>query len=577
MLTKTSMRSPVTLSRLVRLGSYLLAIGILMGPLSCMGGDAEGTGAGNSNGGSNLGTSGAQDIGLFRQILESGGIPGENTLDANGFFSEHVTELPDPDCGQAICLHGMLAVHRDWVWDGYQATLQLGMNTTLDASDVTARPRDLVVVVDTSGSMVTENKMAYVKEGLHLLVDALSPEDRLALVRYDSVVHVLSTLTEPADATELHGLIDGLYPAGATNFYGGLEVGLQLALDAVTLEREGRVIMLSDGQPTTGVTTNTLAIIGMAEGYIADGIGITTIGVGMDINVDLMRGLAERGAGNFYFLESAAAIDEVFNQELDFFVTPVAFDLELEVVSGAAYRLGEVVGTRLWETDGFRGSISIPAVFLASRRSASDPPAEDPRRRGGGSAILLDLIPVEAWQELANPRRMAELRLRFRPAGSEEIFEQVVVVQNPQDPGVAEELPLVSHSAMVKNHAMYNIFLGLREACRLAVWRHDYSLWVLKELETRASAWNQEWQDEDIAADLLLIHRFMTNLEALGARAVDPNDEGYEECGYGGYCGMDGDAGYYYCSTAKASDFSPIAFALVLVVLGALRRRRRQG
>jgi Ca-activated chloride channel family protein len=540
------------------------------------GSDGAQASSNDNQGWSNLGTSGAQDIGQFRSILESGGIPSENTLDANGFFNEHVTELPEPDCGQAICLHGMLAVHSDWIWNDYQATLQLGMNTTMDASSLPQRPRDLVVVVDTSGSMASEDKMTYVKQGLHLLVDTLDPEDRMALVRYDSAVTVLTDLLEPTEATTLHEMVTGLYPDGATNFYGGLETGLQMALEAANPERERRVIMLSDGQPTAGAATDNASIIEMAERYIGDGIGVTTIGVGLAFNVELMRGLAERGAGNFYFLESAAAIDEVFTQELDFFVTPVAYDLELEVVSGAAYSLGEVVGTHLWQTDGFRGSISIPAVFLASRRSPSDPPEEDPRRRGGGSAILIDLIPQEAWQGLADPHRMAELKLRYRLAGSEELLEQTVVVQNPKDPGVAEELPFYTHVAIAKNHAMYNIFLGLREACRQAMVSHNYALWVLEQLEERASAWNLSSNDPDIAADLLLIDQFIANLEAKGAWAVEPGapyDYTYP-CGYEGCMYEDDMGGFFFCSAGKASDTSPIALALILVVLGAWRRGR---
>jgi len=545
------------------------------------GDDAAGDYNGNSSSWSNLGTSGAQDIGQFRKILEEGGIPGENTLDANGFFSEHHTQLPAPECGQAICLHGMLAVHHDWIYGEYQAALQLGMNTTIEATSLERRPLDLVVVVDTSGSMAGDDKMSYVKQGLHLLVDSMDPGDRLALVRYDTEVHVLSSLQDAADATALHSLVDGLTPDGATNFYEGLETGLQMALDSSDGEREGRVIMLSDGQPTAGPYTDDTNIIDMADVYIGDGVGLTTIGVGLDFNVDLMRGLAERGAGNFYFLEDAAAIDEVFTEEIDYFVTPIAYDLEIEVVNGAAYRLGEVVGTKLWSTDGYRGSIQIPAVFLTGRRSQDDPPAEDTRRRGGGSAIIADLIPVDAWQDLGDPHRAAEITLRYRLASTGETVEQTVVVQNPKDPGVAEELPYYTDEAIEKNYAMYNIYLGLREACRQAETSHNYALWVLEQLEAATSEWNAERDDQDIVADLALIDEFTDNLEQNGAVAVNPEDP-YDDpygCGYEGcydYDYGDDSGGLFFCSQGRARDTSPIALALLLVVLGAVRRRRRQ-
>ena len=71
-------------------------------------------------------------------------------------------------------------------------------------------------------------------------------------------------------------------------------------------ERQNRVIFLSDGLATVG-NTSQQAIVQMATGYIERGIGLTTIGVGDSFDVLLMRGLAEFGAGNFYFVEDAAA------------------------------------------------------------------------------------------------------------------------------------------------------------------------------------------------------------------------------------------------------------------------------
>lgn len=574
---------------------WIAIVGVALWGLGCGAGMEDTGGSYNNNGNgstwNNIGSSGAQDIGQFRSILDQGGIPAANTLDANGFFSEHHTQLPPPECGNDICLHGMLAVHNDWVYGSYQAALQVAMNSTIEATSLERKPMDLVVVVDTSGSMVAGNALNYVKQGLHILIDELEGDDRMALVRYDGFVEVLATFSEPSDATALHGLVDDLYADGSTNFHDGLEAGLQMAANASNPERQSRVIMLSDGEPTTGITDNA-SIITMAEGYIADGVGLTTIGVGTNFNVELMRGLAERGSGNFYFLESAEAIHEVFTEELNYFVTPVAFDLQIEVVNGAGYTLGSVVGTHLWETDGYRGTINIPAVFLASRVSHDDPPVGDGGRRGGGSAILIEMIPNDAWPELADPNRVAELRLSYRLPNSGLTVEQVVTVDNPNAPGAELEQPYYSHQAIEKNHAMYNVFLGLRDAAMRAEYSHNEALWVLEQLEARASAWNLEMQDEDIEADLLLVDQFMQNLQARGAWAVnpgDPNDPNndacaagiqeacYEDpCAYGGCEGDDVSYGFWGCSTASAADTAPVGLALALLGLLGLIRRRRQ-
>jgi Ca-activated chloride channel family protein len=546
----------------------LLAATLGLALSACSGGNADGAN------GTNLGTSGAQDIGQFRGILESGDIPGENTFDANGFFSEHRVQLPEPDCGQTVCLHSMLSVQNDWVFGQYQATLQVAMSSPVDPTTVLRRPHDLVLVIDTSGSMEESGKLSYVKQGLHVFVDHVPAGDRVALIRYDSNVEVVTSLDASMDATALHAYIDTLRPAGATNFHDGLQTGLAMAAEAASPERTSRVLMLSDGMPTVGITDDP-SILSMAEGYVRDGIGLTTIGVGSSFNVELMRGLAERGSGNFYFLEDPEAVDEVFTQELQYFLTPLARDLTIEVVSGAGYTLGEVIGTKAWAADGFRGAITIPSVFLTSRTGDATEPEG---RRGGGSAIFIEMVPTTgAWQDLADPYRVAQLKLTFTDAASGETQEQTIIVSNPAAPGVSAELPYYSHEAMAKHAAMYNLYLGLRDATRYAVYSHNYSLWILEQLEDSASRWNAEREDADITADLLLVDLFMGNLLERGAQPYDPGDP--DACGYYGCPTYEYDdeysGGWFGCSQAGQGDPSLLVLLIGAVLGLTLRRRRR--
>ena len=74
-----------------------------------------------------------------------------------------------------------------------------------------------------------------------------------------------------------------------------------------------------------------------------------------------MRGLAERGAGNFYFVEDATAATEVFTEELDFFMSPLALDIKIEANAALGLaRSSEVVGSRLWPAQPKTGSMRDP-------------------------------------------------------------------------------------------------------------------------------------------------------------------------------------------------------------------------
>ena len=361
-----------------------------------------------SPGGGGVSFGGAQDVGEFRGILDRGEIPGPDTLDANGFFNEHFNAPPPASCGALLCAVPGLSVGRDWLTGAHQATLQISVSTTVDPSTYQRLPMNLVVVVDHSGSMASDGRLDKVKAGLHTMIDNLHDEDRLAIVQFDDRVDVLAPLGTALDRTAMHAVVNGLQPRGATDIFDGLSTGFQLLGDAPPGERQNRVIFLSDGNATAGDTVQA-DILAMAASRVKLGIGLTTIGVGNDFDVELMRGLAEQGAGNFYFLEDPSAATEVFTEELDFFMQPLALDIQLSAAAGPGYQLGEVVGSHLWSAGSRNGSMQIPAVFVASRTSQSG----EQGRRGGGSMIFIHLTPIAG-----NTGRVADVTLSYRTPGS---------------------------------------------------------------------------------------------------------------------------------------------------------------
>ena len=540
--------------------SHLFLSLALVSLVGCAGGaDYDSAGSG---GGSNVGFGGAQDIGQFRDILGRGEVPGPNTLDANGFFNEHFTKLPPADCGLDLCLHGMVSVNRDWVEGEYQAVLRVALNTPIDPADLQAKPLDLVVVVDTSGSMIAEGRLDYVKQGLSLLIDELGEDDRLGIVSYSSEATLVAQLGEYSKP-ELHALVDGFVAMGGTNIYAGMNVGLQMSSEYVSAERQSRLILLSDGLINEG--RPEADVISLSDDYVAQGIGLTTIGVGDSFNVDFMRGLAERGAGNFYYVEDPSAVTEVFTEELNYFVQPLALDLEVTVQADPSHQLGEVFGTRLWETQGSDGGrMSIPAVFLSSR--TSDDPGEN-GRRGGGSSLFITMDRLFGdFQSDA----MATVQASYRLPGSEEIISQQIVVDNPfRDE--APEAGYVSHIEMLEAYAMYNTFLGLRQASTEAEQDYHCALATLESLTDSGQDWNARNPDADLSADFELIGMFVQNLESLGAQG-DLCGQGPDNWGEDDYYGDDT---MRACSAAGGKG-GPLSALLLLLALGFVRRTRRE-
>jgi Ca-activated chloride channel family protein len=523
----------------------------------------DGSSAGGDPGGGGVSFGGQQDIGEFRGILEAGGVPGKDTLDANGFFNEHYNEPPQTDCTAKLCLTPGVSVGRDWLTGAHQATLQIAVNTNIDPTTLTRKPLNLVVVVDHSGSMWEDQRLEKVKVGLHTLVDNLAEGDRIALVQFDDRVDVLAPFAETTNKDQLHTLITNLTPRGSTNIYGGLAAGFELASGALASDRQNRVIFLSDGLATAG-NTSTPAIIEMADGYVEQGIGLTTIGVGLSFDVQLMRGLAEHGAGNFYFLEDAAAATEVFTQELDYFVTPIALDVQLKAAAGGGWMFGEVFGSSLWSSTSTSGSAAIPAVFVASRTSQGP----DPGRRGGGSMLFIHLTPTGHNID----GKVADLELSYRMPGSSEIITQRITLAYPNDPAETPSETYLSAPEMAERYAMYNVFLGLRFATQTS----DFNCATAALQTTRANAatWNATHEDPDITADIALIDMYVANLRAHGASG----ERSLGECGadypYGDEDLYEGGHDHQHGCSAGGNPRGLLVIALAGMV--AIRRRRRR-
>jgi Ca-activated chloride channel family protein len=478
-------------------------------------GGAGGSGSPGSFG--NVGVSGAQDFAVFRRALDDGKIPPRDSIDAAGFFAEHFTSLPPPDCGKSFCLHGMLSVSKDLARGGPLVLLQMGMNSNIDPATVQKPPLNLAVVLDHSGSMAAAGKMDFAREGVKLLIDALSPTDTFTLVIFDDQVQTIFGPAHVTDKEALKGRVGEVQPAGGTNIFDGLEAGYRAVLSTPNENEQRRVIFLTDGLPTAG-TVDVGKIRAMSVGYNQKYVGLTTIGLGGDVNVPLLRGLAENGGGNFYFIEKPAAVKEVFMEELAFFVAPIAYDLELTFSELPGYSLKAVHGTSLWQPVMGGGKVNVPSVFLVSRTSTM--PGPNGGRRGGGSAIMAELAHA-LGAAAPGPEPVGKLTLKYRLPGQRDFETQETQVNyvGPTSTLPAPEVPdFYSDKAVEKNTLILNFFFAFRDAASFAPTEPKRALDLLTAFQSRVQPRLVEWSDEDLQDDLKVLQRFIDVLKGAGPR-----------------------------------------------------------
>ena len=159
-------------------------------------------------------------------------------------------------------------------------------------------PVDIVFVIDTSGSM-SGTKIMQARDSLVEIISQLSSEDHFTIVTFSSSVNTWrNSLVSVAELREEgKRFASGLNANGGTNFAGGLERGINILKSSSNSNYVQLLVMLSDGEPTAGVTDPDM-IVATATGQVSDTrISLNMLGFGTNLNLLLLQRLAIANRG----------------------------------------------------------------------------------------------------------------------------------------------------------------------------------------------------------------------------------------------------------------------------------------
>jgi Ca-activated chloride channel family protein len=199
----------------------------------------------------------------------------------------------------------------------------------LIAASTDRSPVNVAVVLDKSGSM-TGDKIEKVKEAAITAIERLNSNDIVSIVTYDSTVTVVVPATKVSDKSSIIRKIRSIEAGGSTALFGGVSKGAQEVRKFIDRERVNRIILLSDGLANVGPSSpSDLGSLGAS--LAKEEISVTTIGVGLDYNEDLMTKLAYKSDGNHYFAERASELARIFDKEFGQVLSVVAQEIQLEI------------------------------------------------------------------------------------------------------------------------------------------------------------------------------------------------------------------------------------------------------
>lgn len=207
-------------------------------------------------------------------------------------------------------------------------------------------PMNLAVVIDRSGSMSEQGpsgtqKMADAIASAKFLVDQLDERDTLTVISFDDGAEILApgakmTASAKSSAKEKLGT---LYARGGTDMLAGLGAGIRAVHEHQKGDQVNRVILISDGIPNVAE-----GLVDMARGAQGKGIGVSTMGVGVDYNETLMTAIANAGNGGYYFVADARKLPEIFSKELHSLMAVVARNAALKIEFGSGVKPTQVYG-----------------------------------------------------------------------------------------------------------------------------------------------------------------------------------------------------------------------------------------
>ena len=250
--------------------------------------------------------------------------PGEVHIDSYVAAVDYHYPLPDSRLGVT-----MYSGRRQLSTEGQEEVFQIGIQAgKMEYEELT--PMNLAFVIDHSGSMADADKLNWVKSAFDIFIERVRPVDYVSLVIFDNTAKVVfpATRMSSRDTRErFRRAVHSITPAGSTNIRAGLELGCLEVMKNLNREYTNRVMFLSDGQDTCG--NSRASILKVAESFCAQGVTVSTIGVGQSFDLELMVQMGKVGGGSSRFISDREEMEKTFGSELDRMVVALARNVEM--------------------------------------------------------------------------------------------------------------------------------------------------------------------------------------------------------------------------------------------------------
>ena len=196
---------------------------------------------------------------------------------------------------------------------------------------------NLVFLIDTSGSMISDERLPLIQSSLKLLVKELREQDNIAIVTYAGDSRIALPSISGSHKAEINAAIDSVDAEGSTNGGAGLEMAYQQAAKGLIKGGINRILLATDGDFNVGID-DPKSIESMVKKQRESGVTLSTLGVGdSNYNEAMMVRIADVGNGNYSYIDTLSEAQKVLNSEMRQTLITVAKDVKAQIEFNPAW------------------------------------------------------------------------------------------------------------------------------------------------------------------------------------------------------------------------------------------------
>ncbi|MBI2934041.1 MAG: VWA domain-containing protein [Chloroflexi bacterium] len=411
---------------------------------------------------------GAKDIGNFRENIRNNYLPLPTDVTYEGLFYDYFFDTgATRPTNKLFAPSYSYAVTRDPFSGQPEYYLAVGLNSGMKDRDFGRKKLNLVIVLDNSGSMsqsfnqyyydrfgaridayaeegiMRGSKMESANESVRAILDQLGPEDRFAIVLFNSGASLFRSMgpVRGANMRSISNSVSNILAGGGTNMMAGLQMGTDQfsRWELNDYEYENRIIFLTDAQPNTG-DTSPAGLLGVARRNADRRIYTTFIGIGVDFNSELIEDITKIKGANYYSVHSPKQFRNRVREEFDFMVTPLVFNLRMKFES-RGWQIEKVFGSP--EASEATGELMKINTLFPSKREGGE-------TRGG-------LVLLKLRKTSPEPGEQVYLRVSYedrdgrRDSGEEVIYLDRETPEYFGNSGIRKGILLTRYASLLRN------------------------------------------------------------------------------------------------------------------------------